>query len=220
MGLHWVYVMLTRLHISSFIGLTIVVWLVALWAQGMPVLSLAFVKPFSIVVGVISIVVVFFNKYAWSWPVFRGWYVNRPDIRGTWKVEMKSSWIDPETGRGIEPIVAYAAVRQTLSSLSLRLMTPESRSKITAHSIEQEEDGHFRLAGIYQNEPRIELQGTKSDIHHGAFSLEIHGQPVESLEGHYWTDRKTKGAMRLYDRRSKLYETYEKANQAFAAGGT
>lgn len=210
----------TRLHISSFIGLTIAVWLLALWAQGMPVLSLAFVKPFSIVVGVISLVVFLFNKYAWAWPIFRGWYVNRPDIRGTWKVEIRSSWIDPKTGKGIEPIVAYAAVRQSLSSLSLRLMTPESRSKLIAHSIEQEEDGLFRLAGIYRNEPRIELQGVRSDIHHGAFSLEIHGQPVESLEGHYWTDRETKGAMRLHDRRSKFYETYEKANQAFVAGGT
>lgn len=212
--------MITRLHISSFIGLTIAVWLVALWAQGIPVLSLAFVKPFSIVVGVISLVVLLFNKYAWSWPIFQGWYVNRPDLRGTWQVEIKSGWIDPKTDQGVAPIVAYAVVRQTLASLSLRLMTPESRSKLIAHSIEQEEDGLFRLAGIYRNEPRIELQGVRSEIHHGAFSLEIHGQPVESLEGHYWTDRETKGAMRLHSRQSAFHETYEKANQAFAAGGT
>ncbi len=55
--------MLTRLHISTFIGLTIAVWLLALWIQGMPVLSADFVKPFGVVVGVITAVVALFNKY-------------------------------------------------------------------------------------------------------------------------------------------------------------
>lgn len=47
--------MLTRLHISSFVGLTIIVWLLALWFQGMPVLNADFLKPFGTVVGVIAI---------------------------------------------------------------------------------------------------------------------------------------------------------------------
>ena len=212
--------MLSRLHISSFIGLTIAVWLIALWAQGMPVLSWAFIKPSSIVVGVISFIVIIFKKYVWAWSICRGWYVKRPDIRGTWKVELRGSWVDPNTGNGIEPIIGYAVVRQTLTNLSLRLMTTESRSKLIAHSIDQEEDGLFRLAGIYRNEPRIELQGVRSDIHYGAFSLEIHGQPVESLEGHYWTDRETRGVMMLHNRKLNLYETYEKAREAFGAKGT
>lgn len=212
--------MLSRIHISSFIGLTIVVWLIALWAQGMPVLSVAFLKPFGIVVGTISVVVGIFNRYAWAWPVFRGWYVRRPDIRGTWEVEIHSSWVDPKTGERIDPIIAYAVVQQTLLKLSLRLMTHESRSILIAHSIEQEQDGLFRLAGIYRNEPRIEFQGVRSEIHHGAFTLEIHGQPVDLLEGHYWTDRETRGSMRLRGRVSEVYETYEAASRAFDPHGT
>lgn len=129
--------MLTRLHISSFIALTIGVWLLALWAQGMPVLSAEFVKPFSLVVGAITLVVTLFNKYLWPLKIFRGWYVKRPDLRGTWKVELKSSWINPETGEGIAPIIGYAVIRQTLTSLSFRLMTKESRSVLVAYSIDQ-----------------------------------------------------------------------------------
>ena len=207
--------MLTRLHISSFIGLTIAVWLVALWIQGTPVLSMSFLKPFGIVVGAISVVVTLFNKYAWAWSIFRGWYVNRPDMRGTWEVELRSSWINPGTGEGIAPITAYAVIRQTLGSLSFRLMTPESRSILIAHSIEHEQDGLFKLACIYRNEPRIDLQGVKSAIHHGAFTLEIHGSPVESLEGHYWTDRQTTGTMRLFNRKHQLYDSFEKAKSAY-----
>jgi hypothetical protein len=207
--------MLTRLHISSFIGLTIAVWLVALWVQGMPVLSLEFIKPFGIVVGAITLFVALFNKYAWSWKIFQGWYVNRPDLRGTWQVELKSNWINPETNEPIPPIIAYAVIRQTLTSLSLRLMTKESRSKLIAHSIEKEEDGVFRLAAIYRNEPKIELQGDRSEIHHGSLSLEIHGSPVDLMEGHYWTDRGTKGSMKLTGKKNKQYSTYEQAESAF-----
>ncbi len=204
--------MLTRLHISSFIGLTIIVWLIALWLQGMPVLSSDFIKPFSTVVGAITVFVIVFNKYLWSWKGFRGWYVKRPDLRGTWKVELKSSWVNAETSKVIDPIYGYAVIRQSLTSLSCRLMTQESRSVLVAHSIDQQEDEDlYKLVGVYRNEPKIELQGVRSEIHHGSFALDIHGNPVYELQGHYWTDRGTKGGMKLSGKVSKLYDTYEQA---------
>lgn len=206
--------MLTRLHVTSFIGLTILVWLLALWAQGMPVLDAQFVKPFSLVVGVIFFVVTCFNKMCWAWPIFRGWYVKRPDLRGTWKVELQSGWINPETKESIPPIKGYAVIRQTLTSLSLRLFTKESKSVLVAHSIEiQEDDELFKLVGVYRNEPSIELQGVRSEIHYGAFSLDVHGCPVAELEGHYWTDRSTKGKMKLFGRVKDLCANYEQAQK-------
>ncbi|ARP38302.1 hypothetical protein [Vibrio syngnathi] len=205
--------MLTRLHISSFIGLTIAVWLVALWFQGMPVLSIEFLKPFGIVVGSISAFVALFNKYMWSWKLINGWYVKRPDLRGTWKVEMQSNWVNPVTNETIPTIYGYAVVRQTLTSLSLRLMTEESKSVLIAHSIEPQEDGElFKFVGVYRNEPKIELQGTRSEIHHGSFSLEVHGMPAYALEGHYWTDRGTKGSIKFVDRALKYCDNYEQAS--------
>lgn len=206
--------MLTRLHISSFIALTIAVWLLALWIQGMPILSIDFLAPFGTVVGIITFVVTMFNKYLWSWKIFRGWYVKQPDLRGTWKVELRSSWINPETGEEIGPIYAYAVIRQSLTSLSFRLMTKESRSVLIAYSIEQQENEDlFKLVGVYRNEPRIELQGVRSEMHHGSFTLEIHGAPVYELEGHYWTDRNTKGGIKLSNKVKELYDTYEQAEE-------
>lgn len=204
--------MLTRLHISTFIGLTIAVWLLALWVQGMPVLHSDFIKPFGTVVGAITMVTAVFNKYLWSWRIFQGWYVKRPDLRGTWKVELKSSWINPEKSTVVEPIYGYAVIRQSLTSLSVRLMTKESRSVLVAYSIDQQEDEElFKLVGVYRNEPKIELQGVCSEIHHGSFALEIHGIPAYELQGHYWTDRGTKGGMKLFEKVPKLYDTYEQA---------
>ena len=208
--------MLTRLHIASFIGLTILVWLVALWVQGQSVLSIEFLRPFSIVVGTVVAIVGIFSRWAWAWPIFRGWYVKRPDLRGTWKVELHSNWIDPASGKGTPPITAYFAVRQTLMSLSFRLMTPESKSKLIAHSIELDDDGIYRVAGIYRNEPRVELHGERSDIHHGSLLLEVYGSPPTSMEGHYWTDRGTRGTVKISDKRQQIFDTYETASAAFS----
>lgn len=96
-------------------------------------------------------------------------------------------------------------------------MTQESKSVLVAHSIDQqEEENLYKLVGVYRNEPKIELQGARSEIHHGAFSLDIHGKPVYELQGHYWTDRGTKGSMKLCDKVSKLYDTYEQAEKEYS----
>jgi len=202
--------MLTRLHISSFIGLTIIVWLVTLWFQGSPVLSKDFLKPFGIVVSTITGIAIIFNKYAWSWKLFKNWYVKRPVLRGTWKMELQSSWVDPKTGKQIDPIIGYVVIRQSLTFLSFRMFTKESRSQSITHTIEREDDGLYKLAVVYRNEPDINLQGVRSEIHYGSFILNINGDPASELQGHYWTDRTTKGSLRLTERRKKkTISTYE-----------
>ncbi|WP_417377278.1 hypothetical protein [Gimesia maris] len=208
--------MLTRTHISAFVGLTIVAWLLALWMQGQPVLSLSFIRPFGIVVGLVCGIAAVFNKWAWAWPIFRGWFVDRPDLRGTWEATLISDWTDPTTGEKIGPITGYVVVRQTLASLSVRLMTSESRSHSISHGITKEADEIFRMAVVYRNEPEIELQGKRSEIHHGSLWLEILGEGPECMKGHYWTDRGTRGGMELRDRVRRCFDCYEHANDAFS----
>lgn len=208
--------MLTRLHISSFIGLTILVWLVTLWIQGNPVLSPEFVKPFGIVVSAISIIAIIFNKHAWSWTIFKNWYVKRPDLRGTWEMELQSSWVDPKTGKQIDPIIGYVVIRQSLTFLSFRMFTKESRSKSITHTIEREDDGLYKLAVVYRNEPDINLQGVRSEIHYGSFILNVSGDPANELHGHYWTDRTTKGSLRVTNRlKKKTISTYNEGESLF-----
>lgn len=209
--------MLTRLHVGTFIGLTVAAWVLVLWLYGTPVLSADFVRPFGLVVAFLSAVVAAFHRYAWAWAIFRGWYVKRPNLRGTWKVEIVSDYVDPKTGQSIAPITAYMAVRQTLTTLHMRLMTKESKSQLIAHSITLEEDQIYRVAGVYRNEPKIELQGDRSEIHYGSLLLEVHGEPPQFLEGHYWTDRKTRGSIRLTDRKKKLFESFEAVAATFAS---
>lgn len=82
-------------------------------------------------------------------------------------------------------------------------------------SIELDKDGIYRIAGIYRNEPRVELQGERSEIHHGSLLLEVHGTPPTSMEGHYWTDRGTQGTMIIADRKRKIFDNFKATSAAF-----
>jgi len=190
-------------------------WMAALWWKDFPVLNIGFLAPFTVVVGIVGAVAAAFNKWLWSWSIFRGWYINRPDLRGTWKVELQSDWKDPDTGQGVPLITAYLAIRQSLTSLNLRLMTPESKSLSLAYSIDIEADEIYRVYSIYRNEPKLELQGQRSEIHHGSLVLEVHGEPPTSMEGNYWTDRNTTGVMKMTDRNKIVFSTFADADREY-----
>ena len=199
--------MITRLHITVLIILAVVVWAVTLYILGLP-LSWDYLKPYGITISVTTAIATAFDRWLWRWPMFRNWLVKLPYLQGTWKAVLVSDYIDPKTKKPVSPIDAVVVVRQTLTTLSLRLFTEESSSFLAGNKIVALNDSVFELIGVYQNEPRIELRGTRSDIHFGALKLSIGGVPPTSLSGHYWTDRKTKGSMELAGRVSALADSF------------
>ena len=106
-------------------------------------------------------------------------------------------------------------VRQTLTSLTLRLLTAESSSMTVATSIVREPDGAMALAAVYRADPRLPVRD-RSTIHNGAFFLGISVDPVRELVGHYWTDRGSSGELRLHNRKAALLSTFGDAQMAFA----
>ena len=127
---------------------------------------------------------------------------------------IQSNWIDPSTGKTIEGIEGYMAIRQTYSSLSLRLMTSESSSELIGPEIVVFKDGTFRVAGLYSNEPK-QLIKNRSPIHNGAILLQVIESPVTALKGHYWTDRNTSGEIELTNLHNQIYHDFELASSAF-----
>lgn len=117
----------TRLHITVFVALSALVWALVLVAQGTP-LTLSVLAPFSTVVSVLVVIGLLFEYRLWHIKALHGWFVSRPDLRGTWRVELASTWVDPNTGVEVAPIQAFMAITQTLSHLHMHLMTAESQS--------------------------------------------------------------------------------------------
>lgn len=199
--------MLSRLHLSVILLLAAGIWGTMLVLEGVAVSGTWF-RPFSTVVGVLLLLLVAFDLWAWRLRILRGWFVPRPDIRGTWRVELESDWRVPTTNDVVAPVSAYLAVRQTFSTLSLRMLTSESLSELVAAEISKASDGTYRLAAVYRNEPKLAVRD-RSPIHFGAIVLDVQGDPVKDLAGHYWTDRGTRGQLRSLARHAAIASSFE-----------
>ena len=209
---------LERLHISIFLGLSVLVWGLVLFAQGTQ-FGWQHLRPFGTVVSFLVVLGTAFEFLLWRWSWLHGWFVKRPDLRGTWRVELQSDWITPATNVGGPIIICYMGVAQTLSTLQMHLMTPESESWFIAERITPSRSKvGYRVAGVYTNEPKTHLRGKRSEIHLGGLLLETHGPAnrPNTITGEYWTDRKTKGQMTFTERLPDVFTRFEDAKRAFA----
>lgn len=193
-------------QLVTFVGL----WVCILYATRTGfVINAESVKKLPEVVTAYLVLHFAFTKWAWRWPVFRGWLVPFPDLQGTWQGELQTTWGDPESGRVPEPIPVTVCIRQTFSSLSVVIFTAESMSYSTAASLSEADDtGLKRLIYTYTNTPRVGVR-ERSIVHDGAAVLRIVRGPVRTLEGEYWTNRKSTGDLRLKYRSAKLAEAFD-----------
>ena len=208
---------LERLHINVFLAMAVLLWWLVLLAQG-TVVGWDHLRPFGTVVGFLVGVGIAFELQLWRHPWLHGWFVKRPDLRGTWRVELQSDWIAPATNVGVPLIICYMGVSQTLSTFQMHLMTPESESWFIAESITPSRSKvGYRVAGVYTNEPKTHLRGKRSEIHRGGLLLETHGPAnrPDTLTGEYWTDRKTKGEMTFTERLPDVFTRFEDAKRTF-----
>ena len=133
-------------------------------------------------------------------------------------VTIVSTYMDPATGITVGPISAYMEVRQTYTTLSMRLLTGESSSELPAATIVRAADGVSRVCGVYRNDPRLSAR-SRSPMHNGAISLEVQGNPPTALAGHYWTDRNTSGEIKLTNRKKKHFGSFDAARAGYHPSG-
>ena len=209
---------LERLHITLFVGISAVLWRIVLFVQGTDV-DWVYIQPFGIVVSGIVALGVFFEYVLWRQFWLHGWLVKRPDLRGTWQVDLQSSYIDPSTNEQVPMIRCYMGVKQTLSTLQMHLMTPESESWLIADRIRPSPTGDgYQIIGVYTNEPNVHLRSNRiSEMHQGAVLIETHGAAYRptTLTAKYWTDRKTVGTMEFSARADDLVTRFDDAMERY-----
>jgi hypothetical protein len=150
-------------NIKAIIYVAVLVWTVVLYVNHEAIQS-SWLQPLSTVITVVLYTVMAFDLWLWKIPFLHGWFVKRPVIEGSWKVEIRSNWKDSATGTGIPPVEGYMVVRQTFSTLSLRLLTAESSSELVGTEIVCSADGLYCVSGVYRNEPRFQVRNS-SPIH-------------------------------------------------------
>jgi hypothetical protein len=148
-----------------------------------------------------------FTKWLWRLKMFSGWIVPFPDLQGTWKGELKSTWKDA-SGQRIPAISVVLVIRQTFSSVSCTVFTKESESYSTAAQIvRDEESGTIRLDYNYTNRPKAIIR-ERSAIHDGAARLRVVTVPSLRMEGEYWTSRCTSGDVAVSFQGRELADSY------------
>jgi len=178
-----------------------------LFFAGVPVTATWF-RPFSIVTGVLVLVLSVADKWLWRIRWLRPWLFNMPDLNGTWKVA-----IHPTAPEALpSEVSAYMVIRQSFSSISLRLFTSESQSETLTARVVKCDDGTCNVAAVYLNTPRLQVR-ERSPLHHGALLLNVQGDPPESLAGQYWTDRLSQGELVLSARSSVKAHSFDQAKK-------
>lgn len=147
-----------------------------------------------------------FAKWGWRWRIFRGWLVPFPDLSGTWQGEIRSNWIDKETGKKPPAIPTILSIKQTFGKISCALRTAEMVSHSYVEGFAIDRDRQLKqLTFSYVSRPRPSVR-ERSTPHDGTIVFDLIGKPVSKLEGQYWTDRKTTGEITLTFRGKKLLE--------------
>lgn len=208
--------MASEKYIKAILYVAVAAWAGVLLVSGQR-LSSGLLRPLSTVTTIVVFAAITFDLWLWKLPLLHGWFVKRPAIDGTWKVQIRSNWSNPETGVSglIAPIEGYMVIRQTFSTLSLRLLTEESSSELLGTEIVCSADGLYCVSGVYRSEPRFQVRD-RSPIHYGAVWLKIVDVEPQKIEGHYWTDRETAGEMELTSRQKLKFQDFNSARAHYA----
>jgi hypothetical protein len=190
----------------------VIVFAVGIWGTGGKP-TLEWLHFFSAAVLISTGLMWLWETILWKLPMAQRYRAVPRDVGGTWKGTLESFWKDPATGAMAAPKPAYLVVRQTASTVSVVLLTDESRSVSSLAAVSNHSD-LGSLDYLYLNRPDSRLED-RSRIHHGSTTLDITGRPATRLRGHYWTDRESKGELDFAQRTKRAADDFTQASTFF-----
>jgi SMODS-associating 2TM, beta-strand rich effector domain len=208
----------SRGRVQLILSIAVVVWGGLLFAEGVHLTS-RLLQPYSVAVGAVVLVLAGYNRWLWRWSWLRWLPGTPPVLHGTWRGTLTSNYIPPGGATQIPPIEVFLTVTQTASTLSIGLLTAESRSESLTCTLSPAPPGTWTAWLTYRNQPQLLLQD-RSRMHHGSMELTVHGAPPEMLDGSYWTDRGTKGQVQFWARSPRKHSDFASAHADPALAGT
>ena len=160
------------------------------------------------VVSIDAIIWLFFAKWGWKNRIFHNWLVPFPCLEGTWEGTIQSTWINPETGTTPNSIPIILVIRQSFMSISCVMHSQEMISRsYSADFLIDLENNLKKITYTYTSTPRTIVRN-RSIVHDGTALLDIITNPLHSLRGEYWTNRKSTGEIDLKFRSKELLQSF------------
>jgi hypothetical protein len=188
----------------------LVIWAIVILVSGTlaPFELWTAVKAIPTAITMYAFAALIFVKHLWRLRVFQGWIIKVPDLQGTWRGKLSSDWINPASNQRLAPIPVILVIRQTFLSISCTMITKESTSySTTADILYVGNNEELCLTYNYTNRPKALLRD-RSAIHDGAAILKLSCKPELTLEGEFWTNRKTRGDISLKFESRQLSERF------------
>lgn len=150
----------------------------------------------------------FFSLHLWKWKIFKGWLVPFPNLNGTWKGFIHTTWVDPKTNERPAQIPAIVTIHQSFTKISCVMRTAEMNSRSIISDIVLDKDNQLkRLFYSYDSNPTQTVK-ERSPQHYGTMAFDIIEEPERKLIGEYWTDRKTTGQVEVIFWKKKKLDYY------------
>jgi hypothetical protein len=132
----------------------------------------------------------------------------KPHIQGTWQGQLKYEW----EGKKTEKTVFLVIKQADGYSINIRLITDERISSSTFADI-MPYSGGLRIVYTYSNE-ESPANKERNPSHEGFCQLDL-GDDSKTIQGIYYTSRKTFGEMIFDKRKRKAVMNYEQAKKLF-----
>jgi hypothetical protein len=194
----------TRITIS----LAAAIWFIAAWMLGLAPDSSWF-RPLGIASSAVVLILLLFDALLWR--LLPYWAVRKPNLRGIWKANLTSSYLNSE-GKNVD-FGCFLVVRQTYSSIHIEMLFPKSESTSRSANLVSV-DGSHELWYSYESTAHS-LDREDNPPHRGAAKLRISDGRNTKIAGDYWTDRKTKGRLNATKHAKQIITDYEEAMKAF-----
>jgi len=198
-------------QLKVILVLSVILWAIVLSIKQVP-LSIDLWSPYPIVLAILSAIMWIYDKWLWKWWIIHRWFVKTPNINGTWKGHLRTTYVDTATKKPAEKEIFYMSICQTYSKLFIRAVFKRSSSVLKISSIEKSDDDQYMVGGIYTNEPQLSERAS-SPIHYGGVFITIVGNPPTELKGQYWTDRNTAGEFELSEWSPGQHQDYANADK-------
>ncbi|WP_338762022.1 hypothetical protein WAF17_16755 [Bernardetia sp. ABR2-2B] len=202
-----------KYFIWLFVGVSAIIYVILLLI--FPIESeqktfIYYLKPLPMVVTGDLIFFFVFVEFMWKWKIFYDWLIPIPNIQGTWKGAIHSTWVDPKTNTTPNPIPVILTIKQTLLNTSCVMRTAEMESySFTSGFVINKENQILRLFYSYDSIPKQTVKD-RSPQHFGTmmFNISISAKGNKELTGEYWTGRKTTGVVNLKFWKKELINKY------------
>ena len=189
----------------AVIALAAAAW-AAIIVVGGAELESAWMKPLGLASSIVVFLLLVFDRWAWRWPAVRR-LVRRPDLAGTWKTELQTSY----DGRADEVIEAYLVIRQTLSKITATMLFDRSNSTSMSADLVCEDD-RWTLYYLFRSD-KHSLEPPENPPARGAAHVMVGRSPKLHLEGDYWMEHGTCGRVRTVGYTRTALDTFSGARQ-------